>query len=189
MGLGRRQKSNRHYFMEQPDLSGIYRQRRGMAGESRYSQRRIYTLFYYNQRRNSGHSLGYTDRGGVDLLRTVEYGNAHDGKCRTAHWQLAWNASKLGKLPRPYSLYYRTENQWYRAPHGFWKKEMGSFVTWNDHWLQCRRLFLCQTTDWKSSSSGRAGYQQLGRFGYRSMDRWTDIENRRRYGRRSCQRS
>ena len=24
MGLGRRQKSNRHYFMEQPDLSGIY---------------------------------------------------------------------------------------------------------------------------------------------------------------------
>ena len=35
--------------------------------------------------RNSGHSLGYTDRGGVDLLRTVEHGNAHDGKCRTAH--------------------------------------------------------------------------------------------------------
>ena len=48
-------------------------------------KRRLYTLFYYNQRRNSGHSLGYTDRGGVDLLRTVEHGNAHDGKCRTAH--------------------------------------------------------------------------------------------------------
>lgn len=40
---------------------------------------------YYNQRWDSGHSLGYTDRGGVDLLRTVEHGNAHDGKCRTAH--------------------------------------------------------------------------------------------------------
>ena len=47
--------------------------------------RRLYTLFYYNQRWDSGHSLGYTDRGGVDLLRTVEHGNAHDGKCRTAH--------------------------------------------------------------------------------------------------------
>ncbi len=35
--------------------------------------------------RHSGHSLGYTDRGGVDLLRTVEHGNAHDGKCGATH--------------------------------------------------------------------------------------------------------
>ena len=85
MGVGQTAKKYRHYFMEQPDLSGIYRQRRGLAGESGHSQRRLYTLFYYNQRWDSGHSLGYTDRGGVDLLRTVEHGNAHDGKCRTAH--------------------------------------------------------------------------------------------------------
>lgn len=74
-------------------------QGRSVATESRHSRRRLYALYDYHQRRDSGHSLGYSDRRGVDMFRPVEYGDAHDGKYRaaglTTHLKLFWTQATI----------------------------------------------------------------------------------------------
>ncbi len=129
LGVGQTAKSNRHYFVEQPDLSGIYRQRWGLVKVD--TPKGGYTPYSITISSGAPVTLSeYTDRGGMDLFRTVEHGNAHDGKCRTAHdnsLEVLLNSGNYRDRIR-FLLPYR-EPMIQNAARILKKKKMGSIIT------------------------------------------------------------